>query len=108
MRWCGSISDMRGARRSGLTSKFCLRHPAHGVNAIDYLLLAWSILLIGTSAFHTSDAWTFRIGMVLGELGVYFLCRVFIRDVEEVRRLFKIVCVALVPLAILMVLEKYT
>jgi hypothetical protein len=81
---------------------------ANGVNAVDRLLLAWAMVLIGGSAFHTSDAWTFRIGMVLGDLGVYFLCRVFVQDQEDVRRLFKVLCVALVPLAILMLLEKYT
>lgn len=81
---------------------------ANGVNAVDRLLVVWAIFLIGSSLFHTSDAWTFRIGMVLGELGVYFLCRVFVQDAEDVRRLFKVLCVALVPLAILMLLEKYT
>lgn len=81
---------------------------ANGVNAADRLLLAWAILLIGTSMFHTSAAWTYRIGMVLGELGVYFLCRVFVQDTDDVRRLFKVLSVALVPLAVLMLLEKYT
>jgi hypothetical protein len=81
---------------------------ANGVNGVDLLLFVWAMLLIGESAFHTADAWTFRIGMVLGELGVYFLCRVFVQDSEDVRRLFRVLCVALVPLAALMLLEKYT
>jgi hypothetical protein len=83
-------------------------HVAHGINAIDRLLFAWATLLVGVSVFHTSDAWTYRIGAVLGELGVYMLCRVFVQDLDDVRRLFKILCVALVPLAILMLAEKYT
>lgn len=81
---------------------------ANGVNAVDRLLLAWAMLLIGVSLFHTTDAWTFRIGMVLGEVGVYLLFRVFVQDAEDVRRVFKVLCVALVPLAVLMLLEKYT
>lgn len=81
---------------------------ANGVNAVDWLLLVWATFLIGSSLFHTSDAWTYRIGMVLGELGVYCLCRIFVQDAEDVRRLFKVLCVALAPLAGLMLLEKYT
>ena len=80
---------------------------ANGMNAVDRLLLAWAMLLIGLSAFHTPDAWTLRIGLVLSQVGLYGLCRVFIRDAEDVRRLFRFLCVALVPLAILMLVEKY-
>jgi hypothetical protein len=81
---------------------------ANGVNAVDWLLLAWATTLIGASLFHTSDAWTFRLGLVLGELGVYVLCRIFIQNAEDVRRVFKFMCVGLAPLAALMILEKYT
>jgi hypothetical protein len=80
---------------------------AHGINAVDCLLFAWAALLVSFSAFHTTDAWTFRAGMVLGELGVYALCRVFVRDLDDVRWLFGVLVVALVPLAALMLFEKY-
>jgi hypothetical protein len=81
---------------------------ANGVNAVDRLLLAWAMLLIGVSLFHTPDAWIFRLGLVVDELGVYGLCRIFLQDAQDVRRLFRVLCVALVPLAILMLLEKLT
>jgi hypothetical protein len=81
---------------------------AHGLNAVDRLLIAWAILLIGTSLFHTADAWVYRMGLVMGELGVYLLCRVFVRDAEDVKRLFMVLCVALLPLAVLLLLEKST
>lgn len=81
---------------------------AHGLNAIDVLVAAWAICLIGTSVFHTTDAWTFRIGLVLGEVGVYLLWRIFIRDAADVRRVFKYVCLVLAPLAVLMAFEKHT
>jgi hypothetical protein len=81
---------------------------ANGMNAVDGLLLMWATLLIGFSVFHSSNSWTFRIGLVLAELGVYLLCRVFIQDMDDVRRLFKVLCVGLVPLAAIMLLEKYT
>ena len=79
---------------------------AHGLNAVDWLLFAWATLLVGMSVFHTSDAWTFRLGLMLGEVGAYILCRIFIQSVEDVRWLFKVLSVALVPLAGLMLLEK--
>jgi hypothetical protein len=46
--------------------------------------------------------------MVMGELGVYILCRVFVQDLEDVRWLFGVLCLALVPLATLMLIEKFT
>jgi len=79
---------------------------ANGANAVDWFLLAWATFLVGSSLFHTSDAWTFRLGMVLGDLGVYFLCRVFVQDAEDVRRVFRVTSVALAPLAALLILEK--
>ena len=41
---------------------------AHGFSSVDRLMLAWALLFVGMSVFHTSDAWTFRLGMVLGDL----------------------------------------
>jgi hypothetical protein len=81
---------------------------SNGVNAIDRWLVIWAVLLIGTSVFHTADAWTFRLGMVLGELGTYFLLRVFVRDPDDVRSLFRTIGIALAPLAALMLFEKAT
>jgi hypothetical protein len=62
--------------------------------------------LISLSIFHTPDNWTFRAGLVLGEIGFYFLCRIFIRDLDDARRTVRSLCFVIVPLAILMTLEK--
>lgn len=80
---------------------------AHGLNAVDRLLFLWAGLLIGLSVFHTSDAWTFRIGLVLGELGFYWLCRIFVQDAGDIHRMFRVLSVALLPLAALMLMEKF-
>ena len=79
-----------------------------GINRVDLFLILWATLLIGSSIFHTSDAWVFRFGMVLIQLGSYFFFRVFVQDVEDVQYIFKVLCVVLIPLAILMLLEKAT
>jgi len=78
------------------------------MNSIDRMLILWAIWLIVSSAFHTSEAWVFRAGMVWTELGCYFLFRIFVQDAEDVLLIFKVLCVALIPVAVLMLLEKST
>jgi hypothetical protein len=80
--------------------------PAGGLDGVDRLVLLWALLLLGSSAFHRPGTWIFRAGLVWSDLGSYILLRVFIRDAADVRRIFRFVCVALVPVAILMLLEK--
>ncbi|MEQ1637913.1 MAG: hypothetical protein ABL903_14610 [Methylococcales bacterium] len=79
-----------------------------GLCRIDHFLILWAALLIGSSFFHTSDAWIFRLGMVWAQLGSYFFFRVFVQDVEEILYIFKALCVILIPIAILMLVEKNT
>ena len=64
--------------------------------------------MLGTSAFHAYDGWLFRSGLLWTTLGSYFLLRIFLRDLEDVRRLFKALTVAMPPLALLMLVEKTT
>jgi len=81
---------------------------AGGMNRVDLFLTLWAIWLIGSSIVHTSDAWVFRVGMVWTHLGSYFLLRIFVKDTEDVLCLFKDLCIVLVPLTVLMLLEKAT
>lgn len=83
-------------------------HLPDGLHGVDKLLLIWAAILIGMSAFHTSDAWVYRAGIVWTEIGCYFLFRIFLQDLEDVQRTFMFLCVALLPLAALMVIEKVT
>jgi hypothetical protein len=79
---------------------------ANGMHTVDWLVLLWAAILIGTSAAHTPDAWLFRSGVVLTEVGSYFLFRVFLQDTEDLRHVFRIACLALLPVAVFMLLEK--
>jgi hypothetical protein len=79
---------------------------ADNINRVDLFLIFWAIWLIASSAFHTPDAWIFRAGMVWSDLGCYFLFRIFVQDGEDVQFIFKFLCVALIPIAMLMLLEK--
>jgi hypothetical protein len=79
---------------------------AGGMNRIDQTIILWAIWLISSSAFHTSDAWVFRSGIVWTDLGCYFLFRIFLQNEEDIKFFFKAICVLLVPIASLMLLEK--
>jgi len=81
---------------------------ANKMNSIDRMLIPWALWLITSSAFHTSDAWVFRIGMVWTDLGCYFLFRIFVQNAEDVKYIFQVICVLLIPVTILMLLEKLT
>lgn len=81
---------------------------AGGLNRVDRFMIIWATWLIISSVFHTSDAWILRTGTVWTDLGCYFLFRAFVQDVEDVKRIFKVLCVVLIPLAVLMLLEKFT
>jgi hypothetical protein len=76
------------------------------MNAVDRWMVLWALWLFGSSAFHQPDAWVFRAGLICDQLGTYFLFRVFVLDGEDVVRIFKVVCVVLVPVAVSMLLEK--
>lgn len=81
---------------------------AGGLGTVDRMILLWATVLIGTSAFHTSDAWVYRSGIVWTELGCYFLFRIFMRDLDDVHDAFRVTCIVMLPLAALMLLEKVT
>jgi len=81
---------------------------AGGMNHIDRMLILWAAWLISSSAFHTSNAWVFRAGIVWTNLGSYFLFRIYMQTDEDIKYIFKVLCVLLVPVAILMILEKLT
>jgi len=79
-----------------------------GINHMDIFLILWAIWLIGSCIFHMSDAWMVRFGMVWTQLGSYFLFRIFVQDAEDIHCIFKVLCIILIPVAALMILEKYT
>src|SRR5690606_10442844 len=79
---------------------------AHGFGRLDAVMGTWAAWLLLSSALHTPDQWLFRAGLVWTDLGCFLLFRVFIRNLEDVRRLFAAVCVLLLPIAILMLAEK--
>lgn len=79
---------------------------AGGLATLDLWVLACALVFVALGAYHAGDGFVFRAGMVWNELGAYVLFRVFLRGKDDVRRLLAALCVAVVPLAVLMLLEK--
>jgi hypothetical protein len=77
-----------------------------GMNSLDRIVALWSIWNIFSIAFHQSDVLVGRLGGLYDIVGAYYLFRVFVRGIEDVRTVFKIVCIVLVPLAVTMLIEK--
>jgi hypothetical protein len=81
---------------------------AGGLNGLDRLMIAWGVCAVFSSVFHASGALTFRLGLVLDCLGAYFVFRVLVQDLEDIRNSFKIVCIPFIPVAVGMMIEKLT
>jgi hypothetical protein len=81
---------------------------AGGKNKLDGLILAWALWLLCSELFRTGGVSMVRMGDVFTALGVYFLFRSFLTKHEDLEKLFQIVCILLVPIAICMLFEKAT
>jgi len=79
-----------------------------GVNILDKVMVLWAVWTIASAAFHKSGVFVYRLGVVYDFLGIYLLFRVFIEGWEGVRNVFKVVSILLLPLAVLMILERVT
>ena len=81
---------------------------ASGFSSMDLVWILWSIAMIGTWAFHTSNDLMFRTGLVLEYLGTYCLLRLALSGYEDIERLFVAFCAILLPVGLLMLVERYT
>jgi hypothetical protein len=76
------------------------------LNALDWLMIAWSTWAIANSPFHTEEgALTFRLGLVYNQAGIYFLLRIFCQTLDDVVRLCRATAFLLVPVAVEMAYE---
>lgn len=78
-----------------------------GINGLDKIIIAW--VLFSTVNYmllwKTSNSFINRLGNAYNILGLYFLFRIFIRDIEDIRNTIKITAIMCIPLAILMLFE---
>ena len=79
-----------------------------GLNRIDRLVIVWGVVMLLTGMLHAEGALTYRAGLIVNDLGGYLLLRVFVRDIEDVHRVARMVGIVLIPVALAMLLEKAT
>ncbi len=80
------------------------------IGNIDKAFILWIItaFLTYNLLYGTLQALIYQLGRTYDAVGVYFLFRLLIKDVSDVRRAIKAVAVIIVPLALFMLLEKTT
>jgi hypothetical protein len=81
-------------------------HIVGGLNTLDRMMILWGIWGVGCLVFHSSSVLVTRLGELYDIVGCYFLCRVFVTGLEDIRTLFKMTCLVLTPLAALMLIER--
>lgn len=81
---------------------------ASGFVSMDAVWIVWSLAMLGTWALHTSNDLMFRTGLVWEYLGTYCLLRIALSGYEDIERLFTVFCAVLVPVGLIMLVERYS
>ena len=88
------------------------RGEARGLslNRIDKLFLWWAVMsvILGLLCDPSSKTFVNRLGVFYNALGSYFLVSCWIRDSKNFMDSVKLLALLVVPVALLMVLEKFT
>jgi hypothetical protein len=79
-------------------------------NAIDKAVVAWTIssIVMHTLLWQTSQEFINRLGLAYNAIGLYFLFRYLVRDMDDIKRVIRLTAILIVPLAGAMVVEKLT
>lgn len=81
-----------------------------GFNRIDYLMVVWSVWVLFASLFHAYEAGSgpiYASGVIFNLALIYFLVRIWTRDIDEIVDLIKIIAILLAPVAFEMAMEKF-
>jgi hypothetical protein len=78
------------------------------MNGVDRMMLWWvlSSVVAYTLLWQTSEAFVNRLGLAYDALGLYFLFRVLVRDVDDIRCVVRQFAWMVLPLAACMLVEK--
>ena len=82
--------------------------PAGGLTRLDRLMFLWAAVAIVTGFFHLDPgtALIYRLGLLYDAVGIFMLFRIFVQDSEDLRRVFAMICVLLIPVALAMMVER--
>jgi hypothetical protein len=77
-------------------------------SSMDLAWVLWSMAMVATWTLHTSNDLAFRVGLVWDYLGAYYLIRLSLSSYADIERLFMMFCAVLIPVALLMLIERHT
>ena len=79
-------------------------------NRLDRVMLLWALGMVASGIFHKdpSAAIVLRLGLVYDGLGLFVLFRIFLQEAEDLQGIARMICVLLIPVAVLMVFEMAT
>jgi hypothetical protein len=80
------------------------------LNKIDKALIAWTVVAIisHTLLWQTWGEFVNRLGFGYNSVGMYFLFRVLLRDIDDIKRVFAMTAIVIIPLALAMLVEYET
>jgi hypothetical protein len=83
--------------------------PFH-LNSIDKAIVAWTVVAIITHSllWRTSDEFVNRLGFGYNVVGMYFLFRFLLHDLDDIKRVFAMTAIVIMPLAAAMFFERVT
>jgi hypothetical protein len=79
-------------------------------NRVDRIMLWWVLasIVTYTSLWKTGEAFVNRLGLAYDALGLYFLFRVLVRDLDDMRAVIAQFAWLVIPLAMCMLIERST
>lgn len=78
------------------------------ISRLDKWVIAGSGWIVLSTLFHDSTYAMIRMADMLVSVGSYFLLRIWLRKFDDVRRCFKVTLLLLIPVALAMIVEKFT
>lgn len=81
-----------------------------GWKRLDYLMVAWAGIIVLATLFHRNpgEQMITSFGVIYDGFGIYLLFRIFLRDFSDLRRVFRMVCIVMMPIGIGMLIERHT
>jgi len=89
---------------------FRMDHPKINFNRIDCLVILWAVSSFTIYMIREPDTISliYRLGFLYDAVGLYFLSRFLIADLDDIRTVTKYACIIIVPMAIFMIIESST
>jgi hypothetical protein len=80
------------------------------LNNLDKVMIVWAVssIVTYTILWQSGHAFINRLGMCFDTVGVFFLCKLYLADTHDIRRILILCALLLVPLAAFMIYEFLT